>query len=97
MKFSISLVVKLSGPKTVQEFPFNEVPVHKELGVNVGRDDILQNFLPQAAVTMNGNVPWRGPRERSKEFMQMIVEALTDDGDVVVDCAAALGNCRFFI
>lgn len=95
MKFSISLVVKAAGPKTLKEFPFHDVPTHKERGVDVGKDDILQNFVPKEELSMNGGIPWRGPRERSKHFMQMVVEAVTDQGDVVADCTAATGNICF--
>jgi len=58
----------------------------------VGRDDILQNFLPEEQVTMNGSIPWRGPCERSKYFMQMVVKAVTEQRDVVVDCMVATCN-----
>lgn len=37
---------------------------------------------------MNGDVPWRGPREKGREFMQMLVEASFAVGDVVFDCTA---------
>lgn len=76
----------------MRDFPLYEVPSHAKLGVNVGRDDIIQDFLPAQEVTMNGDIPWRGPRERSREFMQMLVEAITEPGDVVVDCTAATGK-----
>jgi len=95
MKFYISLVVKASGPKTMKEFTFHEVPSHAKLGVDVGRDDIIQNFLPTEEVAMNGDTPWRGPREHSREFMQMLVEAITELGDVVVDYTVATGISQF--
>jgi len=58
----------------------------------VGRDDILQNFLHEEEVTMNGGIPWRGPCEHLKHFMQMVVEAVTEQGDMVVDCTATISN-----
>jgi len=73
-------MVKQCGPKTMKEFPFHKVPIHKERGVNVGKDDILQNFLLEEEVTMNGGILWTGPHERSNHFMQMIVEAITEQG-----------------
>jgi len=57
MKFSISLVVKGSGPKTMKEFTFYKVLIHKKLSVNIGHNNIIQNFLPAEAVTMNGDIP----------------------------------------
>ncbi len=91
MRFSISLLVRDSGPKMDSEFPFQVVPSHREVGVDVARDDTLQNFCNKEDVTMNGDIPWRGPREKARQFMQMLVEALTEPGDVVVDCMAATG------
>ena len=61
--------------------------------MDVARDNILQNFLNKEDVTMNGNVPWRGPHEKALEFMQMLVEACSSLGDIVVDCTAATGKC----
>ena len=92
MRFAISLLVKASGPKTSNDFPFRFVQSHEAVGVDVARDNILQNFLNKEDVTMNGNVPWRGPREKAREFMQMLVEACSSPGDVVVDYMAATGK-----
>ena len=58
MRFSISLLVRESGPKTDIDFPFQHVPSHEEVGVNIARDDILQNFCNRDDVTMNGDIPW---------------------------------------
>ena len=60
--------------------------------MDVAHDNILQNFLNKEDVTMNGNVPWHGLREKAREFMQMLVEACSSPGDVVVDCTAAIGE-----
>ena len=87
-----ALLVKASGPKTANDFPFRFVQSHEVVGVDVACDDILQNFLNKEDVTMNGNVPWRGPREKAREFMQMLVEACSSPEDVVVDCTAATGK-----
>jgi len=59
------------------------------------RDDVLRNYWFEKDVTMNGDVPWRGPREKAPSFMQMLVEALCQPGDVVVDCTASTGNSNF--
>ena len=92
MRFAISLLVKASGPKTANDFPFQFVQSHEAMRVDVAYDNILQNFLNKEDVTMNGNVPWRGPREKAWEFMQMLVEACSSPGDVVVDYMAAIGK-----
>jgi hypothetical protein len=41
---------------------------------------------------MNGTVPWRGPRERSPLLLQMLIEAASQPGDLVLDCTSAIGN-----
>ena len=40
---------------------------------------------------MNGDTPWRGPREKARAFMQMVVEALSALGDVIMDCTTSTG------
>ena len=87
MRFSIALVVKKVAPP----FAFQRVPSHDAVGVDVSKDDILQNFLGRDDVAMNGGVPWRGPREKANAFMQMLVEALSSPGDVVMDCTTSTG------
>lgn len=91
MRFGISLYVRPSGGQDTSKFSFQAVPAHEAVGVNVARDDILQNFCGKDDVTMNGDKPWRGPREKACPFMQMLIEATTQPGDVVMDCTAATG------
>ena len=83
--------MKDSGPKTEDDFPFQVVPSFDAVGVTVGSDDILPNYNFQEEISMNGGVPWRGPREKSRQFMQMLIEGMTEPGDVVVDCTASTG------
>ena len=40
---------------------------------------------------MNRGTPWKGPREKARAFMQMVVEALSAPGDVIMDCTAGIG------
>ena len=88
MRFSIALVVREKAPP----FQFQTVPSHDDVGINVGKDDILQNFCGRDDVAMNGGTPWRGPRKKAKAFMQMVVEALSAPGDVIMDCTAGTGK-----
>jgi hypothetical protein len=37
---------------------------------------------------MNGQKPWRRLREKSLDFWQMLIEASTLPGDIVLDCTA---------
>jgi len=96
MVFSIAFVVKENGPKTKSAYPFQFIQEHDTLGVNLAVDNILQNWYNLKDVTMNGAVLWRGPREKSRQFMQMIVpEAFTEPGAVIVDCTAATSEFMF--
>ena len=72
-------------------FQFRTVPSHDAVGINVGKDDILQNFCGRDDVAMNRGTPWKGPREKARAFMQMVVEALSTPGDVIMDCTAGTG------
>ena len=45
--------------KVAPPFAFQRVPSHDAVGVDVSKDDILQNFLGRDDVAMNGGVPWR--------------------------------------
>ena len=87
MRFSISLVVREKAPP----FQFQHVPSHDAVGINVEKDDILKNFCGKDDVAMNGGTPWRGPWKKAKAFMQMVVEALSALGDVIMDCTAGTG------
>ena len=72
-------------------FQFGTVPSHDAVGINVGKDDILQNFCGRDDVAMNGGTPWRGPRKKARAFMQMVVEALSVPGDVIMDYSVGTG------
>ena len=77
--------------KVAPPFAFQRVPSHDVVGVDVSKDDILQNFLGRDDVAMNGGIPWRRPREKANAFMQMLVEALSSPRDVVTNCTASTG------
>ena len=72
-------------------FQFRTMPSHDAVGINVGKDDILQNFCGRDDVAMNGGTFWKGLREKARAFMQMVVEALSAPGDVIMDCIAGTG------
>jgi len=57
----------------------------------VGKNDMLQKFCNQVDVTMNGTILWRGPREKAKALMHMLIEATTSIDDVVMDCTMFIG------
>ena len=53
---------------------------------------LIQNFMDEVDQIMRGNVPWRGPREKHQSFYQMLSEAFSRKGDIVMDWQASTGN-----
>ena len=91
MRFGITLLVRMMLGKPASKFSFQPVPALDRHGVDVSRDDILQNLVSREDQLMNGPTPWRGPREKSTLLMQMLIQSSTSPGDVVLDCTAATG------
>ena len=60
--------------------------------VNVTKSDALFNFTKTETQLMNGNVPWRGPREKDPLFLRILIEQLTKPGDIVLDWKAGTGK-----
>ncbi len=85
------MAVRTVGEWEPSSFAFQPVPALLRHGVDVARDDILQNYMGKDDQLMNKEVPWRGPREKSTLFMQMLIEACSFPGDVVLDCTTATG------
>ena len=96
MRFGICLAVRSLPGVPKSKFAFLPVPALDRLGVDVSRDDILQNYVSRDDQLMNGTTPWRGPREKSVLLLQMLIEATTKPGDVVLDCTAATGKHSLF-
>ena len=46
---------------------------------------------------MRSNAPWRGPQEKHQSFYQMLIEAFTKEGDIVMSWQASRGNSCFSI
>jgi hypothetical protein len=40
---------------------------------------------------MRGTIPWRGYREKDPLLLQMLIEATTSAGDIVMECSASTG------
>lgn len=62
------------------------------IGIDIAEDDVIQNWTTTGSQLMCNQVPWRGAREKDPLFMQSLIRATTDDGDVVIDLAAATGK-----
>jgi hypothetical protein len=72
-------------------FCLKSVEELEALGMDFLADDVLHNVVTKESQMMQGDVPWRGSREKDPILLQMLVEAATDIGDVVLDCTASTG------
>lgn len=73
-------------------FGFRIIPEVRDAGIDLVEDDLLHNFTTPMTQLMNGTIPWRGAREKDPRFVQILVEAVTDPGDVVLDYNASTGK-----
>lgn len=92
MRFGITLVVRSIPGVSASRFFFQHIPTLDCHGVDVARDDILQNLVSREDQLTDGSTPWRGPREKSVVLMQMLIVASSSPGDIVLDCSAATGT-----
>jgi len=60
--------------------------------MGVAESDVLFNFTTSASQSMNGSVPWRGTYEKDPVFLQMLIEAFTRPGSIILDAFASLGE-----
>ena len=79
------------------KFSFRHVPELEAHGMDFARDDILQNLVSREDQLTNGSTPWRGPREKSVLLMQMLIEACSSPGDIILDCTTATADRYVFV
>ncbi len=87
-------MVKDLGVKGKSNFTFRCTLTMEKAGMDIGRDDILMNFTTKGDLEMNGTKPWRGARQKDPRFFQLLIEATTDEGDVVFDVTASTGEFK---
>lgn len=73
------------------DFTFQVNPLHSSGGFNVEEDDVLPNLTTVETQHMHGTTPWRGGREKDPLLLQILIEALTKPGGVVLDATASTG------
>jgi hypothetical protein len=61
------------------------------VGIDVAIDDVLFNLVMKDTQLKNGNIPWRGSREKDPLLLQLLIESTTQVGDIVLDCTASIG------
>ncbi len=93
-RFWILLFVrhKLKDTAVHSGFKLRIIPEVRDAGIDLEEDDLLHNFTTAKMQLMNGQIPWRGAREKDPRFLQILVEASTDPGDVVLDYNASTGK-----
>jgi hypothetical protein len=62
------------------------------VGINVAVDDVLFNLVTKDTQLMRGSTPWRGGREKDPLLLQLLIESITQVGDIVLDCTASTGT-----
>ena len=55
------------------------------MGYSLKMDGMLSNFTNDKNQLMNGDVPWRGAREKHSKFLGIILSILTNKVDIVFD------------
>lgn len=98
--FVIHLLVRASDPEVKRTSDFKFRPPSKifaRVGIDIAQDNIVYNYtttetqLERFIESQKAMVPWRGAREKDPHFMECLIEATTDVGDVVVDVLASTG------
>jgi hypothetical protein len=72
-------------------FSFQPVQELLDFDIDVDSDDVLHNLVTKETQMMRGIIPWRGCREKDPLLLQMLIEATTSVGDIVMDCSASTG------
>ena len=96
--FAVVLLVRAPS-ETMNRKPSFQLHSDKDL-VNTDSDPIsglsIPNFIDKSILTMHsdGVTPWRGAREKTSIFMQMLIEACSAPGSRIVDLT--VGTCINF-
>jgi hypothetical protein len=81
-------------------FCLHLIPKIKNVGIDLYEDDVLYNIVTTESQLMNGTIPEKGLKEKDPLFLQMLIEASTKVGDIILDCSTTKSKLlplRFFI
>lgn len=92
LRFCIKVLVRNIPTAPVSSFFVRSVAELEAIGIDVVADDVLHNYVTKDSQLMREDIPWRGAREKDPIFMQMLIEATTSLGDIVLDCTASTGR-----
>jgi hypothetical protein len=86
-KFFIKVLVRNEFVLNVQTLDF------KDMGYNLKRDGWLNSFIDVKNQFMRDDgMPWRGAREKRPEFFFIILSALMDKDDIILDWQCDVGS-----
>lgn len=89
--------VQLLTLSSNNSFEFRPTPEdYKKKSIDIVDRDVILNWVTLEQQTMRKEVPWRGAREKDVLFIESLIRATTDPGDVVVDIGAGTGKSRRF-
>ncbi|KAG0504442.1 hypothetical protein KC19_N032100 [Ceratodon purpureus] len=84
--------VQLLTLSSNNSFDFRPTPEdYKKKSIDIVDRDVILNWVTLEQQTMRKEVPWRGAREKDVLFIESLIRATTDPGDVVVDIGAGTG------
>ena len=85
-------MVKDFGDKGKSNFSFKRTSMMKKAGIDLVLNDMMMNYTFEDNMAMNGSKPWWAARKKDPRFFQMLLEATTVEGDLVLDCTASTGD-----
>lgn len=89
--FSLDCIVRHKGLCASRCCVLHEAAKTLE-GLDLPEETLLvQNQVVPLSQAMRGTLPWRGAKEKHPDFLQSIIESLTDEGDIVFDWTASIG------
>ena len=68
----------------------------KVIGMGIEETNVLFNYTSFKTQSTRSGVLWRGLHEKDHAFFQMVIEALTKPGDLVLDSFASIGKLFLF-
>ena len=92
LKFCIQLLVRSFPGLPPSTFSIRPLAELDSAGIDVATDDVLFNLVTKDNQLMRGSIPWRGGREKDPLLLQLLIEATTFLGDIVLDCTASTGT-----
>ena len=92
LKFCIQLLVRSYTGLPPSTFSIRPMAEPDSAGIDVAADDVLFNLVTKDSQLMRGSIPWRGGREKDPLLLQLLIEATTFLGDIVLDCTASTGT-----